>query len=168
MNNYTRYFKGIENLQALKKMYHALAKKYHPDIAKTDTNKIMAEINKEYTLLFEQLKKANNENANANVKGFKFTEETPNDFMNIINKLIHLNDIKIEICGLWLWISGNTFKHKELLSDLGLKYSKNKKAWYFSGTKKVKHYRGSWSMQEIRNTYGSIIYQQEKKLALEF
>ena len=161
-----KYFNGIENLQALKKMYHALSKKYHPDMG--GDNKIMAEINDEYATLFERLKKFNNESANANVEGFKYTDEAPNDFINIINALIHLQDITIEVCGLWLWISGNTYEHKDILSELGLKYSRNKKAWYYNGTPIKKHYRKPWKMEQIRMAYGSTIYQAKAdNLALE-
>ena len=47
---------------------------------------------------------------------FKFTEQSNQDkedyfkFPDIINQIIHF-DITIEICGSWIWLSGDTRKY---------------------------------------------------------
>ncbi|MFQ7785336.1 MAG: hypothetical protein ACLRHO_04850 [Ruminococcus sp.] len=40
------------------------------------------------------------------------------EFINIINVLTSLSDIEAEICGTWIWVSGNTKAHKEMLKEL--------------------------------------------------
>lgn len=155
-----KYFNNIQSLSELKKLYHRLAKKYHPDASADGSNEIMAEINSEYEKVFENLKKFNNESANANVGGYKYTDEAPGEFIHIVDELIKYENITIEVCGLWLWVSGETKAIKEELKKLGLKFSKNKAAWYYAGTATKKHYKHSWSMNEIRNTYGSNVFRK--------
>ena len=46
-------FKHFHNPQTVKENYKALAKQYHPDLSKIDTNGIMAEINSEYPIAVE-------------------------------------------------------------------------------------------------------------------
>ena len=36
--------------------------------------------------------------------------ETASDFIQIINALMKIKGIKVELCGSWLWISGNTYR----------------------------------------------------------
>ena len=155
-----KYFNNIESLQELKKLYHRLAKEYHPDASAKGSNEIMAEINAEYKAMFEKLKEFNNASANANVEGFKATDEEASDFIEILNDLIKYEGLKIEICGLWLWVSGNTKPIKETLKAHGLRYSKNKGAWYLNPTGYVKWFKGrkAWSMNEIRSAYGSKVF----------
>jgi len=85
------------------------------------------------------------------------TEEVKEEYLGYPNKvkiLIRLG-LDLEMCGSWLWVSGNTIDHKEELKEMGLRYSPNKKMWY---------YRPKWSrstnstpvdMEYIRKTYGS-------------
>lgn len=160
--NTMKYFNNIESLQELKKLYHRLAKEYHPDASAKGSNEIMAEINAEYKLMFEKLKEFNNASANANVEGFKATDEEASDFIEILNDLIKYEGLKIEICGLWLWVSGDTKPIKETLKAHGLRYSKNKGAWYLNTTGYVKWFKGrkAWSMNEIRSAYGSKVFEK--------
>ena len=166
-----KYFEGIESLRALKELYHKLAKKYHPD-REGGSEAIMKEINNEYDIMFERLKKMNNINAGAGQQGYKHTEEKPETFRNIIDQLMKCDGLEIEICGYWVWLTGNTYEHRELIKNIGFKFSSGKKAWYFDtlGGMKKKFYRGNTPMDEIRAKYGSIKYtgkgeQQERLTA---
>src|SRR5690606_21664303 len=109
-----KYFKNVTTLEELKKQYRKLAKQYHPDLNENDTTKDMQQINKEYEILFDQLKnnKSNTENEKAST------------YMNIINELIKYEDITIDIVGSWLWLSGDTYPIKNELSKLGFRWSK--------------------------------------------
>ena len=72
-----------------------------------------------------------------------------------IETLKHLKaeDIKIEVIGFWIWISGNTFPIKDRLKEIGFLYSGNKKAWFFNGSAK-KHKRSFCSsLDEIKQRY---------------
>lgn len=66
------------------------------------------------------------ENIHTNSEGETYTKETtetPQEFINIINVLTSLSDIEVEICGTWLWVSGNTKAHKEVLKELKFRYA---------------------------------------------
>jgi len=108
------------------------------------------------------LQKINAEYQDRLKRGFKDAKEQTNEertadviYPEVIDQLIRLEGIVIEIIGSWLWVSGNTFAHKEKLKELDFIFSKPKKMWYFRpGDKKV-HNPRPWSIDKIRLTYGS-------------
>lgn len=142
----------IRTLDDLKKAYRRLAMKHHPDVG--GSTQAMQEINAEYDKLFSQLKTGYNAWASANNR--HTTEEQPDDFKRIIEILIKLDGLDIELCGSWLWIGGNTRKHKEALKAAGCQWCSKKKLWSWKPAGKRYHsYRGTKSMDQIRTKYGS-------------
>lgn len=140
-----KYFNGIETLEELKKAYRKLCVKNHPDNGGSVEK--MAEINAEYTKVFESLK--NNSTHT--------TTEMPEDYINIINRIIHIIDIEIEICGSWIWVSGNTKAHKETLKECNFKWASKKMMWYWRPEDQatIRSRKGGVTMAEIRLKYGS-------------
>ena len=68
-------------------------------------------------------------------------------------------DVKIELCGSWLWISGDTKPHKDNLKRIGCRWSNNKKQWYWRPPGSGRPwFRSSneYSMEQIRSDYGSV------------
>lgn len=66
--------------------------------------------------------------------------------------------IIVELCGSWVWVSGNTYGVKESLKQLGFRFSSKKKMWYFHEDKADISYCGrrkEKTMADIRNKYGS-------------
>ena len=53
------------------------------------------------------------------------------DYGEIIDKISDL-DISIEKCSHWLWVTGNTYPCRQLLREVGFRYSYKKHAWYWS------------------------------------
>lgn len=160
-----KWFTNPQTIEQLKKEYKRLAMKHHPDMGGTD--EAMKEINSEYDSLFEKLK---NVHQNAEGKTYTTTEEnteTAAEFREIIEKLIHLDGISIEICGSWLWITGNTLSHKEKLKELRFRWSKSKKAWYFHSDGYRKNNSKSYSLEEIRDLYGSETVKTKPQLKLQ-
>ena len=49
---------------------------------------------------------------------------------NIIAILSTINGLKAEMVGSWLWLSGNTYQHKEKLKEFGFLWSGKHKKWY--------------------------------------
>ena len=115
-----KYFKNCKTAEELKKEYRKLAMKLHPDIVGGDGEEFKV-MQAEFEKLWERLK-----NVHQNAKGETYaktsetTTETPKEFINIINTLIRLNGLEVEICGSWIWVSGNTKEHKEILKQLAL------------------------------------------------
>jgi hypothetical protein len=155
------YFKECKTLEDVKKVFRTLAKMYHPDMKTGDTEMFKA-INNEYEEAFEYFKNDyNNKAENKN----KQNKETPEEFRDIINVLIRLEGLEIEICGTWLWLSGNTYKYRDIIKNLKFKWSNSKKEWYFyNGIDEMLKIRGSKTMEEIRKKYGSEVYKSNSTL----
>lgn len=159
-----KYFKDCKTLEDLKKEYKKLAMKFHPDICKDENaTEIMQAINNEYDQLFIRLKDIHNsEEKNAN----RQTTETPEVFRNIINIIITMENVKIELIGSWLWITGSTYQYKDTLKELGFQWSKPKKAWYLSDNLNKFDYKKKTglTMDKIKAIHGSAIIENKKAI----
>jgi curved DNA-binding protein CbpA len=146
-----KWFKNPQTLEELKKQYKRLVTENHPD--KGGKTEDMQEINAEYDTLFAKLK---NIHRTADGQTYtKETSETKDEYKNILNKLVSIEDINIEICGSWIWITGNTYSRRNILKELKFKFSNNKKAWYYHEEGYRKHGNKSFTLDEIRDFYGS-------------
>lgn len=130
-----KYFENVLTLEELKKQYKELAKQHHPDMGGTE--EAMKQINNEYEQLFNILKTKANKSSNTK----DHINETPEEYMNIINTLINLEGLVIEIVGSWIWLSGNTYPHKETIKELNFRWSKSRKRWYLGELTGSKHYK---------------------------
>ena len=141
-------------IELIKKMYRELALANHPDRGGDEAS--MKQINAE----FDALKKRYY-NVHEASNGSVYTDETQTKaddvtekFVDIIDALINLEGLDIEICGSFVWVSGDTYPHKETLKGLGFKWARSKKKWYLApeGWRKT---GASMSMNKIRKVYGS-------------
>ena len=158
------YFTNCKTAEELKKAYRTWAKKLHPDLGGNAEE--FKQMQNEYEKLWERLK-----NVHQNAQGetyTKETDETPQEFIHIINVLITLVGVEVEICGKWIWVSGNTKPHKETLKQLKFKWAHKKQAWYYHAEPYKKKSRRELTLDEIRDMFGSQHYDQkqeeEKKL----
>lgn len=165
-----KWFKGCKTIEDVKKTYRKLTMQYHPDLNKdTDTTAVMAEINNEYEKAFERFKNVhaasdNSNNAESDTSGYS-TAETPEMFKDIINGLIHCDGVQIDIVGSWVWLTGNTFEHKDTIKNLGFKWASKKKAWYWHADE-YKSRRSNMTLDEIKNKYGCQSVKTSKQLRL--
>lgn len=153
------FFKNCNNLEELKKEYRRLILLHHPD--RGGNEETMKQVNAEYEKMFNLLK--NKKKAEQTKTSEQETTETPQEFIHIMEKLITLEGLNIELCGSWLWISGNTYQHKDALRALGCMWSRSKQKWYWHGAEQAKKHRrsGTASMSQIRARYGSEILTQQ-------
>ena len=126
-----------------KKAYHDACKKYHPDINPAGTE-MMKIINEAYSVLKEY-------------SGTVKEQQTDyGDMLNAaLNAVFGLSGLHVEICGAWVWITGNTIEHKAVLKEGGFKWANKKKAWYFRPEEFRSRSRGGASLEDIRAKYGS-------------
>lgn len=144
------YFKNIQTLEELKKEYHRLVMKHHPDVG--GNLEIMQDVNLEYESIFQQVK---NKHKNKDGEFYtKDTEEVASEFIDLIAELLKLNNINIEIIGSFVWVSGDTKSHKEVLKKLGLRWHGKKQCWYLSPNGYRRFGKNDYSMDEIRSMYG--------------
>jgi hypothetical protein len=152
MNNKPNYFSDCSTIEQIKKRYRELAQKFHPDHG--GTNEEMTIINLQY----EQQKGRKFTSTNHETgKTYEQNFDPFDGYRELIDKLINLQGIEIELCGTWLWITGQTKPYKEQLKELGFKFSGKKCAWYWKpGDKKYrKKSKKELNLDEIRNLYGS-------------
>lgn len=83
----------------------------------------MKAINNEYDMMFNRLKDIHN----ASQPEDRQTTEAPEEYRHIVEVLLKCDGLTVELCGSWLWISGETMKHKETLKSAGCKWASKKK-----------------------------------------
>ena len=145
-----KYFTNCHTIEELKKEYRRLALENHPD--RGGDEEIMKIINREYEIMAKRLENVHE----AGEEAPKHKAETPAEFIAIIDALMKMSGVVIEICGSWLWLTGNTFQHKDEIAKIGFRWSKTKKSWYwFNEIENTTKRRATASMKQIRNKYGS-------------
>lgn len=159
-----KWFNNPSTLEELKKQYKQLAMEHHPD--RGGSTEAMQEINNEYDVLFSSLKNTHRTAEGKTYTTEQETTETPEEFKNIINILINLEGVNIEICGSWLWLTGNTKEHKEVLKSLKFRWSKSKRAWYYHTSDYKKKSKKTFSLDEIRDLYGSKTVQAKPEMKI--
>lgn len=150
-----RFFTNVETIEELKKEFRKQAFIHHPDKGgDVDTMKLL---NKEYEIMFSKLQKTSTNKADHTV--------LMDDFREIIEKIIML-DIEIEICGSWIWVSGDTKPVKKQLKESGLFWASKKEMWYWRPEDKKHTGKSKMSMDDIRGKYGSEKIQTKKGFVL--
>ncbi|MCR5842793.1 MAG: hypothetical protein K6G66_02420 [Oscillospiraceae bacterium] len=145
-----KFFTNCKSLDELKAEYRRLIKIHHPD--RGGDVETMKAINNEYEIAFEQLKRHHNATHDAEHQ----TTETADEYREILEKLLKLDGLDIELFGSWLWIGGETRKHKDALKAAGCRWSNNKKLWYWHHAEEgAKWHKGKATISEIRAKYGS-------------
>ena len=157
-----RYFENCNTIEELKAEYRRLAMKNHPD--RGGDEETMKAINQQYDEAFERMK--NGEQTRTEGHSTNRHTESPEQFRDIINALIQLDGLVIEICGCWIWISGNTYAHREALKKAGCGYASGKKMWYWHSPETASRNRRKTTMNEIRERYGSTIIESSSRNAV--
>lgn len=135
---------GDYDATIVKTAYRKACAKYHPDRNPAGLE-MMKLVNEAYDTLKGTSGTAQND---GDLAGYG------EDIFNALTKIIHL-DIEFEICGAWVWLSGNTKEHKDLIKEAGFKWAPKKKMWYFRPSDYKSRGRGKFSIDEIRATHGS-------------
>lgn len=85
------------------------------------------------------------------------------DLNDAISHLLAVAGLDLEICGSWLWVTGETKAAKELIKQFEsasgnkFRWHSKKLSWYFAPNdfKGRRRFRGNASMDDIRDKYGS-------------
>jgi len=150
-------FRNIMGIDRLKKVYRQYVFIWHPDKNNWDTTQIMQEIN----TLFDQNILRLTENF-SDLKMKSHIKEA-GIFKDLIEKLIKLDGLKIEICGWYIWVTGDTKQHKDKLKEAGLYFARKKVAWYYRPEWCKSNSRGQYSLDDIRAMHGSNVIKDNEK-----
>ena len=154
MKNYVYFSRPTpETLEELKAQYRKLAMKHHPD--KGGDTETMKKVNAEYDLLFPKLKDVHKTKDGQTYTANKTTTETAEDFKDLINVLMRMDDIIIEIIGCFVWVTGETKLHREQLKELRFQWHSKKYAWYLKPENYHRKSRKEYKLDEIRRMYGT-------------
>lgn len=161
----SKYFNPTpKTVEQLKKMYKKLAMQYHPDLG--GSTEVMQQVNNEYDTLFARLKNVHETATGEVYTAEDKTAEMPETFRNIINKIIGLDGISIELIGTWIWVTGNTYKSKEVLKAAGFKWVNSKKAWTWHHEGIGKTSKKKFSLDDIRMMYGTAEIKTQSRMRL--
>lgn len=138
----------------VKTAFRKAAQKYHPD--KGGSTEMMQAVNAAYA----ELQKHYGET----IAEFGADAGYADRLNDAINAIIHLEGLNIEVCGLWVWVSGDTRTHKDAIKAAGYFWASKKFMWYFR-PEEAKGGRGC-SMDEIRGKYGSVTVPTRRAAAL--
>ncbi len=144
---------GITDLEEItqedvKKAYRQASRKYHPD-CNPSGDEMMKLVNEANSVL---------ENARYPILvNSSDTYDYGAEINSALNAINNLQDLFIEVCGAWVWVSGETKAHKDVLKSQGFLFSGNKKMWYFRPKSQKCSWKGKsqFSIDEIRSKYGS-------------
>lgn len=155
-----QYFQGINTIDDAKKRYKELAKTHHPDIGGCVES--MKAINTQYEKVlagvFQSQGKSNIE-IDELLKDDAILREK-------LNAVLMLNGVEIELCGAWIWITGNTMSVKDSIKSAGFWWAKQKKAWYWRKEEDRSFNRKAYSLDDIRKSHGSVSIKPSKQYAI--
>lgn len=158
----SKWFPHAKTVDELKKEYHRLARLHHPDVGGSTAD--MQEINSEYDRLIKILpKRAASGETYQPREDQRETREQSDAFKAAVYAAIILEGVELEICGSWLWATGETRKHAAALKAAGYKWSAKKVAWYWHDGDYVKKSAKKYSMDEVRAMWGSEKLTKESK-----
>jgi len=141
---------AIADQQEIKTAYRKACIKYHPDRNPAGLE-MMKAVNVAYKFLTE---------ISYNGAERPINEEVNSDFGDMLNEAINavigLSGLNIEVCGAWVWLTGDTKQYKSEIKAAGYWWAKKKSSWYFRPADYKSRNKGDWDMDKIRDKYGSV------------
>lgn len=147
---------GMEYTE-IQRMYRKCSAQYHPD-----RNPAGLEMMKLVNAAWEALQDYSGGMINEEESDWNLGDE----LNNALNAIIGLG-LNIEICGSWIWVSGDTKPHKEVLKAAGYRWAPKKCMWSYCGSEVRTSSRGKFSMDDIRMRHGSATVKPAYRTAIE-
>lgn len=140
--------------ESIKYAYRRASAKFHPDKNPAGLE-MMKLINSAYQALEDVINGAPFDRS-VKKESIAGSENYGEEINTALNAIINLG-LTIEVCGSWLWVSGDTRPHREILKTSGFKWAPKKSMWHFRPAEYKSFNRGKWDMDKIRMTHGSQI-----------
>ena len=145
----------ILTLSALKIQRAKAASKFHPDKVGVSGLETMKSINVAYDFLKGLIDQFGDDS-----EAFEDSEENnpesfSDDLQAAINAIIGLDGLILEVCGNWIWVSGDTRPHKEAIKAAGYFWASKKMMWYWRPAEYKSGNRKNCDMDKVRTLHGS-------------
>ena len=82
-------------------------------------------------------------------------KETVSEKIAELQGKINPEGLHFEVCGTWLWVTGKTYQVKDILKELGFRYSANKLSWYYRQDDHRSSNQEPIPLEMIREKYGT-------------
>lgn len=148
----------------VKAKYREASKKWHPDLNPKVNDTMMKMVTEAKTSLLS------NYLEQTAPKQYT-TSDYPEKVAFALSKVLDLDGVSVEVTGNWLWVHGNSYPHRAILKEASFRWAPKKKSWYFRPAEYRSFNKKEYSMDKIRNIYGSeqvVKDQEEKKEASGF
>jgi curved DNA-binding protein CbpA len=149
----------------IKNAYRKAISKYHPDRADAGQKLMYTELAKAINAAYKFLSSLKNDVENKEFDQSKSCNYAY-ELLEVLQKIHELDGVVIEVCGIWVWVTGDTKKHKDALgkNGIGCHWSHDKKAWYYRPATAARRFGGKrQDMASIRAKYGSSSYSGQRK-----
>ena len=145
-----------ETLEDVKSAYRAACFKYHPD--KGGDPEVMKLVN----LAWETLQKYGFTKKEREAAMEDTGPSVVEEFMEIWEKLKRVPGVVGELCGTWIWVTGETKHVRHILGELGFNWSQKKQAWFWKPSDSWESKGKNYSLDAIRGMWGSKILEKEE------
>ena len=160
---------GTVTLDIVKLAYRRACKKYHPDVNPAGTE-IMKMVNTAWSRLKEffevELPNQGRDSMDYEPSKKGGSAGYGEAIAEALAAIIHLPGIEIEVCGSWVWVGGNTKPVRAEIKAAGFKWAQAKGKWYYRPEGQRSRSRGGFTMNEIREHYGSSAVETEERDAV--
>ena len=165
------FFAECSTVNQVKKLYHTLCFRYHPDIG--GDNRTMQQVNDEYHNKLNGLNGQSFACDDGKDRTYHYRQAVEQGAMDKIAELISLK-IKygtgwvIELIGTWVWVSETARSDKDLLNKNGAKMRWHSKRfmWYWHTTKTYRRKMSNLSTNDMRVMFGSQVYESDSNKAI--
>ena len=156
------YFKDCSTPQDIKSLCRELLYQFHPDRHDSSEfnkyNDITRNILEQYHAALKGKSGFTSMDTDGVEHVYTYYEELENKVIDQLNKVhgLNMDNVKIEIIGLWLWVTGTTKPYAAMLGrqGVGMTYHSKRKCWYYKPYQSRTRYSNK-SLDELRFTYGS-------------
>lgn len=152
-----KYFADCRTKEAARSMFLKLCMVMHPD--KGGSCAKFVEMKNEYEKIMPHLPSEPKDKPE-----WKTEQETAEEtaiydevYQAVVEALSRLSGIGVELCGAWLWISGETYENRAALKSAGCFFSSQKKMWYWRPAEYQRRFnRRSMDIDDIRDKFGTV------------
>lgn len=161
------WFKGCSTVGEIKSLFRDLMKRWHPDLGTPDDKVQRTETSQDIIGQYKKSLEGSDGETSYDATGkehtYHYDPKTESEIMAKVLDLLRLrmNAVKIELIGTWVWCSGDTKPHKDLLKAAGMFWNDKRKMWAWHLPTYKHHYSGI-DTDVLRRVYGVKEFEQKE------